>query len=415
MKRVLATAVSIMSHRLLLPTVCVLFLFLYIAVAFFTDEALVTLIQLIGHNPLALVLLALVAMNALLGLIADIRSWRIAGKAAAGLHSAGTESNSYETLAVSGRLDTDETARILSAEGYQVTVREGFVAARRGWSLLLPRMLWRLTICLLFVGVALSLSLRQSQRVPLIEGEALQIPGIPTRTVERITLEDVPGHWFLQRRLAITLAGADGQRDNYGIYPPGLLGPGFLYPRYLAVAPLLRITEPGIGVSEGYQLIMLYPPGREDVVALSGDYRLKLVILTREGMADPFASGRFDLHVRLLKGDQLLFEGDVPFGGRFESSGFAVELLDASRYVVTDFVNDYGVLCIWMACVAALLAVTLYLPLRFLWPHRFMFFSIDSEKMQIVSGCSSEGKSRQNKALYYDLLDKICREESRNR
>lgn len=408
MKRTLLALISLLSHRLLSPAVCALFLLLYIGIAFFTDETLVTMVQLIGHNPLALGLLALVAINALLRMIAGIRRWRIARKVAAGLLPADCGLMGRESIAVAGLLDIDETARILRAEGYRVAVRESFVAARRGWSLLCPRLLWRLAVCLLFAGVVLSLSSRQSQRVPVIEGEVLELAGTAPRTVERITLEDAPGHWFLQRRLAITMAAPDGGRDSYGIYPPGILGNSFLYPRYLAVAPLLRITEPGIGVSEGFQLIMLYPPGREDMVALSGEYRLKLAILPREGVADPFVSGRFDLHVRLLKGDQLLSEGDVPFGGRFESNGLSVELLDARRYVVTDFVRDYGVLCIWMACAAALLAVTLYLPLRLIWPRREMWFSSDGQG-GVSAWCSSEGRTRQNEALFYDLLDKICR------
>ncbi|GAC1468158.1 MAG: hypothetical protein PVSMB11_03780 [Desulfuromonadaceae bacterium] len=409
MKRILMVFMSLLSHRLLSPAVCALFLLLYIGIAFFTDEALVTLVQLVGHNPLAMGLLALVAINSIIRMVADILSRRIAGKVAAGLPSAGTGSICHESIAVAGRLDTDEAARILRAEGYRVTVREGFVAARRGLSLLCPRILWRLAVCLLFVGVALSLSSRRSQRVPVIEGETLELAGTVPRTVERITLEDVPGHLFLQRHLMISLLAPDGGRDIYGIYPPGLLGANFLYPRYLAVAPLLRITEPGIGVSEGFQLIMLYPPGREDVVALSGDYKLRLVIPPREGMADPFVSGRFDLHVKLLKGDQLLSEGDVPFGGRFEAGGISVELLDARRYVVTDFVRDYGVLCIWMACAAALLAACLYLPLRLISPRREMQFAADGEG-GVRAWCSSEGRTRRHEALFHDLLDRICRD-----
>lgn len=411
MKRIPMAFMSLLSHRLLSPAVCALFLLLYIGIAFFTDEALVTMVDIVGHNPLALGLLALVVVNALLSMIADIRDWRIAGKIAAGLHPAALSSMRHESIAVAARLDTGETARILGAAGYRVTVREGFVAARRGWSQLCPRLLWRLTVCLLFAGVALSLSSRQSQRVPVIEGEVLQLEGGVQRTVEQITLEDAPGHWFLQHRLAIALAGADNQRDVYGIYPPGLLGSSFLYPRYLALAPLLRITEPGIGVSEGFQLIMLYPPGREDTVKLSGDYLLKLVIPVREGLADPFVSGRFDLHVRLLKGDQLLFEGDVPFGGRFDSGGFVVELLDARRYVVTDFVRDYGVLCIWIACAAAMMAFALYLPLHFVWPRREMQFSADGEG-RVKAWCRSEGRTRRHEALFHDLLDRICRDKA---
>ncbi|MGB9081284.1 MAG: hypothetical protein WCD00_08290, partial [Desulfuromonadaceae bacterium] len=127
MKRVLIAFTSLLSHRLLSPAVCALFLLFYIGVAFVNDEALVTMVQLVGHNPLALGLLALVAMNALFSMIADIRDWRIAGKVAAGPFPAVSDSMRHESITVVGRLDVDETARILSAEGYRVTVREGFV------------------------------------------------------------------------------------------------------------------------------------------------------------------------------------------------------------------------------------------------------------------------------------------------
>lgn len=411
MKQMVAPVLSLLSHRLLPPAVCALFLMLYVVVAFFTDDALIMLVQLVGHNPLALGLLALVAINALIRLALDIRNWQLSKKWDVEPPAADSGGRGHDTVTVTGWLDVGETARILAAEGYRVTVREGFVSARRGVSLLIPRLLWRLTVFLLFIGVAVSLSSRSSQRIPVIEGEPLQAPGAPPRTVERITLEETPGHWFLQRRLTITLLSPDGARDVCGIYPPGRLGTGFLYPRYLALAPLLRITEPGIGMSDGFRLIMLYPPGREDEVALAGDYRLKLVIPVRDAATDPFVSGRFDLHVKLLKGDQLLSEGDIPYGGRFEADGFSVALLDARRYVVTDFVNDYGVLCIWTACVMLCAAMILYLPLRWIWPLRQIQFAADGEG-GVCARSRSEGRTRRHEGLFHDLLDRISRDSS---
>lgn len=394
MKRILVKALVLVSHRLLPPVVCGLFLLLYIGTAFFTDDALVTLVQLTGYAPPALGLLVLVAVNALLRIGADKY-----GQASA--------------LAVAGKLDTVETARILGAEGYRVTVREGFVDARRGVSLFIPRLLWRLTVFLLFVGVALSLSSRRSLRLPVIEGEQLQIPDAAPRSVERITLETVPGHPFLQRRLTISLLTPDGGRDVYGIYPPRLLGSAYLYPRYLALAPLLQISLPdSVTSSADYRMIKIYPPGREDEVVVSDEYRLKLVIPQRGDSADPFQTARFNLHVRLLKGDQLFAEGDLPFGGSFEANGFSVALLDARRYVVTDFVRDYGVPCIWSAFVLLLAAVTLYLPLRYIWPRREMLFSADGEG-GVSATCYSEGRNRGHDELFHDLLDRISRDGSK--
>lgn len=409
MKLIFARIVTTMSHRLLLPVVCALFLTLYIAIAFFTDEALVTLVQLVGHNPLALGLLALVVINASFRMAGDLRSYLTSRQAVAGAAPAAVEGVFAQSLAVSGQLDTDEVGRILGGEGYRVTVRDGSIAAVRGVSLICPRLLWRLALLLLFAGVALSLSTRTSLRMPVIEGEPLQVGGVAQFTVARIALEDTPGHWFLQRRLTVGLADGEGRQSAFGIYPPGMVGDSFLYPRYLGVAPLLRLNAPGVTEPfEGYQLIMLYPPGREDKVELINGYHAQFVILQRDGMPDPFVSGRYDLHVKLLKGDQLIAEGDIPFGGRFEADGFSVELLGSTRFVVTDLVRDYGVLFIWLASAVALLAFMLYLPLRCLCPRRVMLFFAYSEG-RIVACCSSEGKRHRHEALFHDMLDRLCR------
>lgn len=410
MTRILSLIKTALYHRLLLPVVCLIFLILYIGIAFITDESLVTLVQLVGHNPFALGLLVLVAINSSLRMTDDVRNYRIARQGVAGAFPAAVEGVCDQSLIVNGRLDAADVGRILGKEGYVVTMRDGFVAGVQGISLICPRLLWRLAALLLFAGVALSLSTRHSLRIPVIEGEPLQIEGAAPRSVERIALEDAPGRWFLQRRLAITLADAGGARGTFGIYPPGIVGDRFLYPRYLGVAPLLRLTAPGVTEPfEGYQLILLYPPGREDKVELINGYRAQFVIPQNDGMPDPFVSGRYDLHVKVLKEDLVVAEGDIPFGGRFEANGFSIALLGSARFVVTDFVRDYGVFCIWLASAVALAAFLLYLPLRLFWPRRVMLFAVDAESERIAADCSSEGRRRQHEALFHDLLDKICR------
>jgi hypothetical protein len=404
--------VSLLSHRLLLPAAGLVCLFSYIAVAFFADEALVTLVQLVSHNPFALGLLGLVVGNILLGMITALDSYRLTRSAVTGNQSGVVENAFSQSLTVNGRLDTGEIGRILAGAGYRVTRRDGFIAGVRGISLICPRLLWRLSLVLLFAGLALSFATRTTLRLPVIEGETLPVEGMAQRQVARIVLEDTPGHWFLQRRLAITTIDAGGGQSTFGIYPPGMLAGRFLYPRYPGIAPLLRFSIPKAGeIVEGYQLIMLYPPGREDRVELPDGYRAQVAILQHDGMADPFVSGRFDLHVKLLHGDALVAEGDLPFGGRFEAKGFSVSLLDAKRFVVTDIVRDYGVLSIWLAIVAALAAFLLYLPLRLFWPQRLLVFTAAAGTGQIFAGCRYEGKKRQHLAIYHDLLDRIyyCR------
>jgi hypothetical protein len=409
MRRFVAATGRIIAHRLLIPVVLALFLLVYIGIAFFTDEALAVMLPVVGRNPIALGLLALSALNALCLMVEELKHYCDVRRFAPGQPPAVDDSSCRESLAVSGRMDVVDTVRILTAEGYRVSVEEGTVVARCGMRLLVPRLLWRLALALLFSGVLLSLTTRRSLRLPVIEGEVLQAAGMAPRSVERINFEDAPGSWFLQHRLAIVVSGVDGQKKSYGIYPPGRIDGCFVYPRYLAIAPLLRISAPGPGgESEGYRLIMLYPPGREDEIALEGGYRLKLVILQREGMPDPVAAGRFDLHVKVFRGDLLLGEGELPFGSRIEAGGLSVALLGARRFVVTDLVRDNGVLCIWGACIAALLSVVIYLPVRVLWPRREMAFSnIGQGEMRAY--CFAEGSRRRHESLFLDLMDKICR------
>jgi len=409
MRRFVAATGRIIAHRLLIPGVLALFLLLYIGIAFFTDEALAAMLPMVGRNPLAIGLLALSALNALCLMGADLQSYRPVRRRSTGQPSAADDRSGRESLAVSGQLDTTETVRILTSEGYRVSAESDSIVARRGWSLLVSRLLLHLALVLLFSGVLLSLTTRRSLRLPVIEGEALQAADMAPRTVERIHFEEAPGSWFLQHRLAIVVSGVDGQKKSYGIYPPGRIDGRFLYPRYLAIAPLLRISAPGPGgESEGFRLIMLYPPGREDEIPLEGGYRLKLVIPPQEGLPDPVVAGRFDLHVRVFRGDLLLGEGDLPFGGRMEAGGVSVALLDARRFVVTDLVRDNGVICIWGALLAALLSVVIYLPVRCVWPRREMVFSATGQGG--VRACSfAEGKKRRHESLFHDLLDKMSR------
>lgn len=409
MKRQSAIIYVILSHRLLLPTVCTLLLFLYISIAFVTDEALVALVTLAGRNPIVLGGLILVAVNSLFLFMADLRAYRNSGRIPATAEHGSRIGIREHTLTISGHVDCADLERILAGERYRVAVHVGSVVATRGLSLIGARSLWRITVALLFAGIAISLSTRTVQRIPLIEGEPLQV-GHDIRMVTRISLDDVYGHWFLQRKLAITLSGSSGEQKVLGIYPPGLINGRFLYPRYLSLAPMLSISLPERGGSqEGYQLIMLYPPGREDKVALMNGYQAQLVIPSRNDLSDPFVSGRYDLYIKLLNGEKVVAEGELPFGGKLDMNGFSVSFPDSRRFVVTDLVRDFGIPCIWLATITAVTAFLFYIPVRLFWPRRVMAFSANREGGGIVAVCTSEGKSQRHEALFNDLLDKICR------
>lgn len=413
MKRVYTAICSLVGHRLMLPAILAVFLCIYIGIAFFTDEALVTMVQLLGHTPATHLLFVLAVCNILCRMGSERGRYRAIRLLSTGRIPERCDGVPLQTLSVNGNLDSTETARILADQGYRVSSGAGYVAARRGRSLLAPRLLRQSALLLMFSGIALSLATRQSLRVPAIEGETLQVRGMTPRTIERINLQETPGQRILQRRLTVVASDIEGSRRQYGIYPPGTMEGRFFYPRFLSVAPLLKVATPEGELSEGYRLIMLYPPGREDEVVLGNGYRLTLAILQKDGAPDPFMAGRFDLHLKAFKGNQLLGEGELPFGGRLDAGGMSVSLLDARRFVVTDFVRDKGVFCIWLACAAAAVSLALYLPIKVLWPRREMFFADDGHG--VVTACSyAEGGRQRHESLFLDLLDRACH-FSRNR
>ena len=401
----MARLLALLGHRLLAPAVCAIFLAAYVVTSFFTDETLVLLIGLIGRNPLALGLLLLGGINSLLGACSLWSRFRAGRQLLKG--SLSPVVSGWEMLDLAGKLDIPETAGILKEAGYRVAIGGSYVAAWRGLSLLVPRLLWKLAIGLAFLGIMLSLAGRKSTRMEFAEGEPLPVTGMPPAMVERIELQSSPDHWFYQNQLSITLAQLDGNKKYFGIYPPGVYGGTFVYPRYLSLAPLLQVRLPNVAenIETTYRQVMIYPPGREDIVEYPGGYRLFVSLVSGVSDVDPFIAADGMLNLRLVRDNHVVAESRVAKGSGFAANGHEVRYLGLKRFVVTDLVRDPGVPFVWGAVVAAILSLTLYLPIRLFLPKREVLFVVDGDLVKAYS--RAEGRYLRHGALFHDLLDRI--------
>jgi hypothetical protein len=192
------------------------------------------------------------------------------------------------------------------------------------------------------------------------------------------------------------------------VYPPALFGGAFVYPRYLGVALAYRFSAPDLPA--GFQdngVFPIYPPGKEAQLPVTGSpYKITLSLAKPEDGSDPYMTGRFDFAFKLVKGSDQLLTGTVKPGGEFSRDGIKLAIVDARRMVITDFVVDYGVLCIWLAGFLFLLAACLWLPVRLCLPRREMLFNWEEGK---VSACShAEGGERGHAGTFHEVLDIIA-------
>jgi len=397
-------AVSLLISPRLPAAVLAVFFLIYCVAAFGAEEPLLVLMKLTRENLPLLLVLALLPLNAALRLLSGLRSMgsrlRVMRGGGRGEIPGGIFA---EEVTIGAGADLGLVKERLAGEGFAVRGDASSLAAWRGVPFI-P--LHRLGALLIFSGILLSLAWRQSIKLPAIEGEPLAWPAGGGALVEKIGLQESDGA-ILSRTLAIHLRDAGGGRTVCGIYPPARYAGAYVYPRYLGIAPFLRFKAPGMEREmESYFLISIYPPGKEDFAVIPGTpYRIGLSIAPPLPEEDPFISGRMELAVRILKGDELLQAGTVPLGGRLAGKGSELSFLGLRRYVATDLVMDHGFLPVWGGVACYLLAVFICLPLRIFLPRVEMIL-VSRDGMTHTAFRSEEFGTKRG-GLYHELLDSI--------
>ncbi|WP_243372301.1 hypothetical protein [Geotalea sp. SG265] len=413
MKRLAWFLRHIVASRGATPAIIGCFALIYIIIAFYNDEALVTLLALTRSTPPLAMLLACIPLNLAARLffeIADfIRKKRLTVFLPQETWAAG------ERVKLAGRMEADLLEKKLAGAGYHCRHGEGFIAAWKGISAFPARFFLLLGFLLLFSGILLSTTTRESVRTPLIEGEPLPEAMGAQGRVEQILLRDRPG-LVLARTLAITVGFFDGSTETtkeFGLYPPGSLHGVYLYPRYLGLAPFVEFTPPERAFAfSSYVTLMIYPPGREDSVEVPGSpYRIAFTLAEPRSARDPYSSGKYELQFRVVKDKAAVAEGTVPLGSTVTRNGYTLAFPNAKRIVMTDLVRDRGLSFIWWSGLCMLVAVAVYMPVRLLAPRREMMFVAHGRGTQAISW--AEGGKTAHRSVFHGILDAISRDQDR--
>lgn len=461
-RKIRAAAVS----RSVAPGVVGFFLLLYVGIAFGSNEPLTALMALARGNAFLLLLLALVPLNLAARLADESRAQLRRRRALAGKPCDGAAQLfddavllSQETHFAEVPLETPagssgyfhplwlnsppgplpparteaprqaappreggsaipadpgrgfaEQAQRLASRGYATRATADSLAAWRGVTSFPARLLFLLGGISLFAGILLSLSTRVTQRAPVVEGEPLPGSG---DVVRRIVLKDEPG-LLLERSLEIFVAPEGGGERSFGPYPPARHRGRFLYPRYLGVAPLVRLTAPGVsGGFEQYAVLSIYPPGKEDTVRIP-DTPYRIIFQMAPALAeDPFITGRIQLQFRVLKEEEQVFAGSAPVGGEASGNGYSVAFPACRRMVVADFVRDAGVPLIWSAAFFFALALCYWLPVRLWFPRRELLVS--RGETGVIACSRAEGRRRAHAGSFHELLDMLHPDKEKGR
>jgi len=192
------------------------------------------------------------------------------------------------------------------------------------------------------------------------------------------------------------------------IYPPTRYQGSFVYPRFLGVALLVQFSAPGLSPAfENHAILNIYPAGKEATVEIpDSPYRLIVSLADPGDGSDPFVTGRMVFVFKLLKDKKVISSGTVPGGGTFARDGYQLAFPDFRRMVVTDFIQDYGVLFIWTAGILLCAALLSWLPVRLFFPRREMLFARVATDM--VRACSrAEGRERRHGEVFNKTLDQL--------
>ena len=411
MKRVFRTLFAAGSSRVVPPLVIGFFFILYITLAFFTDETLITLMAFTRKSLILSVLLALIPLSNALRLVREVLRFLDKRSAMSGKTKEGMAEMFDEVVELPFSATVPDLENRLAAEGYKTCRSGNVLAAWRGITAFPVRLLFLAGTFCLFTGILITTTSRSSFRQMVVEGEPFPAPDGSGGTVERITLANSNGP-ILSRTLTMAVAptGSGSGKRQFGLYPPSRYAGAFVYPRYLGLALYLRFTAPDMPA--GYEIhcpLNVYPPGKEENVVIPGSpYRVVFSIPEPENNTDRYISYMSDaitFRFKLLKGSDVLFTGSVPGGGEFVRDGFRLALPNVRRLVVTDFIKDNGVLFIWWAALFFGAAGVLWLPIRTIFPRREMLFRFDQG---VTTACSfAEGGTRRHAGVFHEMLDHI--------
>jgi hypothetical protein len=411
MKRLFRALFAAGSSRAVPPVVIGFFFLLYIGIAFFTDETLITLMAFTRKSLILAVLLALIPLNSAFRLVHEPIGFLRMRSAMSGKTKEGVVGIFDEVVEMPVSATVPDLENHLAAVGYKTCRSGNVLAARRGISGFPVRLLFLAGTFCLFTGILITTTSRSSLRQMIVEGEPLPTPGGSGGTVERITLANSNGP-ILGRTLIMEVApaGSGSGKRAFGLYPPSRYGGAFVYPRYLGLALYLRFTAPDMPAGfEMHSFLNVYPPGKEENVVIPGSpYRVVFSIPEPENGSEryiSYMSGNITFRFKLLKGKDVLFTGSVPGGGEFVRDGFRLALPDVRRLVVTDFIEDNGVLFTWWAALFFSVAGALWLPIRAFFPRREMLFRFDQS---VTTSCSfAEGGARKHAGVFHEMLDMI--------
>lgn len=416
MKRLLQLLLAAGSSRALAPLVIGFFFLLYIGIAFFTDETLITLMAFTRNSRILAGVLALIPLNSALRLLQATLWYLNMRRIVNGKVTSFSPELFDESVELASTHPLRELEARLTAEGYTTLPSHNALSAWRGISIVPARILFLAASFCLFTGILISTATRTSHRQMVIEGEPLPAPTGIGGTVERITLASSTGS-ILARTLTIEVApsGSGYGRSSFGLYPPSLYGGSFVYPRYLGLALMLRFSAPEM--KTGYEtssFLNCYPPGKEDNVPIPGSpYRIVFSIQEPEAGSDRYTSymtGNIPLKFKLLKDTDVVFTGNAPAGGEFVRDGYRLAFPYLRRLVVTDYIGDYGVLFIWGAALLYAAAGCFWLPVRMFFPRREMLFRCEGD---VTRGCSrAEGGVRKHAGVFHEMLDLIDAQRS---
>lgn len=412
MKLFFSTLFNSASSRAVPPVVIGLFFVLYISIAFFTDETLITLMAFTRKSFLLAALLALVPLNCALQFVRETAHYLRMRRMLSGKTADAKPELFDEVVELTASPFVPELEERLAASGYKSRRFNNTLAAWRGISVFPARLLFLAGFFCLFTGILISTTSRTSSRRMVIEGEALPLPDGTGGRVERITLANSSGT-ILAKTLTMEVAPSNSGNGSrtFGIYPPALYGGSFVYPRYLGIALHLRFYAPDMPVGyETHCSLNVYPPGKEDSVEIAGSpYRIVFSIAPPDAGSERYLSymtGNMTFQFKLLKEKEVVFAGSAPVGGEIMRDGYRLALPDIRRLVVTDFIGDYGVLFIWVAGVLFMTGGCLWLPIRFFFSRRELLFRFEPDITWAYS--HAEGKTRKHTGVFHrtvDLLD----------